>query len=53
MDDLEWNVQQECHLLESMMGHKPIGNYITHCRNLSSPHVICRHKQIVPNVFNL
>ncbi|KAF5299596.1 hypothetical protein FQR65_LT09401 [Abscondita terminalis] len=25
MEDFEWNVQHECDLLESMMGHKPIG----------------------------
>jgi len=25
MEEFEWNVQHECHLLESMIGHKPIG----------------------------
>ncbi|KAF5280165.1 hypothetical protein FQA39_LY18122 [Lamprigera yunnana] len=25
MEDFDWNVQQECSLLESMLGHKPIG----------------------------
>lgn len=25
MDDFEWNVVNEGHLLESMVGHKPVG----------------------------
>lgn len=28
MDDFEWNVVNEGHLLDAMVGHKPVGMYL-------------------------